>query len=278
MIFFLDLLKGDGSLYTLTIESGDSELGIAWAKLLKASIDNGAIVTEPERIYYLNDKWDPALITEEMIKCIHIVNSYKKDTIIYKDNLNYLHKYFEDFVQPGNQFFDAAPTEVRQAIRELNILIHRLEHMARQRSEKIVVSLSKRPRYEMTIDQALEFKRDIIPGDVMIKYCHKGKKITDIFTDDELDNRHIGNNNIKPQKKISADFKIYLSDPTIAGFWDKFDIWINNNMKFFNDVGIDLNNPMNTIGFGKVGSIVGDINNIKKEIYGVTKIYNVRYN
>ena len=281
MIFYLDLLKPDGSIYTLSIESLDTFLGKGWSKLLKTSIDDGAVITEPNRIYALNDNWTPDSIKEQLLDCIDVVNIYKPDTIIYKDNLNYLHKCFEDFMRPDkpdNKFYEGAPGFVRHAIRELNIHIHRLEHMARSGNEKIVVSLNNRPRVDMTLNQALEFKCAVAPGDVMIKYCHKGKKITDIFSDDELGDRHVGNNNIIPQHKISADFKIYLSNPIEKDKWSQFDEWLGNNINFFDSIGIDLNDPMNTIGFGKVGHIIGNIDDIKKEIYGVTKIYNVRYN
>lgn len=276
--FVLELLKEDGSIYSLKIESIDTNLGKAWGNLLSESIDSDTQIDEPHRIYSLNDNWGFNEISSEIKKCVDVVNSYKEGTIEYKDNLNYLHKYFEDFMQPNNEFYMSAPTNVREAIHEFNILIHRYEHKANVDQGKIVVSLTERPIRNMTIEEANEFDLELSPGDVTLKYCHKGKKIFDIFTDDEMDNRHVGDNNIKPQTCISSDFKIYFSDPIGGDIRNEFYDWLVTNDDFFLDIGIDLEDPMNTIGFGKVGRVVGDIDTIKKEIYGVTKIHNVRYN
>ena len=278
LTFYLDLLKDDGSKYTIEIEPINTNIGRAWTQLLRDAIDNGAMLTEPERIYSLNDKWSTKAIKKKLIECVNTVNSYKEGTIEYKNNWNYLHRYFEDFMQPDNIFYLSAPEHVQFAIREFNILIHRLEHQERNNNEKIVVTLNKRPRRLMTPEEASEFSLDLEDGDVVIKYCHKGKKVLDIFSDDELDNRHVSDTNIKPHKKISADFKIYLTQPISQNRKDEFHTWINENESFFNDLGIDFRDPLNTIGFGKCARIVGDIDKIKKEMYGVTKIDNVRYN
>ena len=280
MIFYLDLIKDD-MIYTLAIESDDTILGKSWSKMLKDIIDSGVSVSEPERIYSLNNKWNLSLIKEQLLNCIDVVNDYKHNTIIYKDNLNYLHKYFEDFMRPDKsqyKFYQDAPELVKLAIREFNILIHRYEHMERNKGGKIVVSLDNRPSRTMTVEEASLFNTKIEPGDVVLKYCHKGKKIIDIFIDNELNNKHVGNKNIIPQKDISADFKIYFDNPFKYDFDLRFNKWLKTNIKFFNNIGIDFSDPMNTIGFGKVRKIIGDIDIIEKEIYGIKEIYNVRYN
>ncbi len=280
MIFYLDLIKDDG-IYTLTIESNNTPLGKAWGQMLKDMVDSGISISEPERIYALNDKWNLNIIKEQLLGYIDIINDYKDNTIIYKDDLNYLHKYFEDFMRkdkPQHEFYIKSPKLVQRAIREFNILIHRYEHMERNKGGKIVVSLDNRPTRLMTPEEASEFNTKIEAGDVTLKYCHKGKKVIDIFIDGELDNKHVGNKNIIPQREISADFKIYFDNPFKPDFDLRFNKWLNQNIDFFKDIGIDFNDPTNTIGFGKVGKILGPIDIIEKELYGVKEIYNVRYN
>jgi hypothetical protein len=288
MLYYLDLLNEDTNIFhTLLIKPLDNTLGQAWSAMLTKAIDDGFYCNEPKRIYALNDKWNNDGIMDNIKGCINIINEYKEGTIEFKDNLNYLHKYFEDFMLPDttqHQFYLDAPEEVKEAIREFNILIHRREHSKRlSKHGKIVVSLDHeniklRQKRRMTEEEASSFNNNIIAGDVVLKYCHKGKKILDIFIDDEITNRHVSAENITPHTDISPDFKIYFKDPFRSDFPERWEKWLVKNKQFFVNANIDLEDPMNTVGFGKVGKVIGDINKIEEQLIGITKIVNVRYN
>jgi hypothetical protein len=127
----------------------------------------------------------------------------------------------------------------------------------------------------MTLEEKKSFYPKVKAGDVYLKYCHKGKDLLDVFKDQD---DHVGDENILPQHKISSDFNIVLDNFIGRNTSKNLFLWLANNKNYLKSIGIDINNPEITIGKGVVGKVItNDIEQLKKELFGVTKIHDITY-
>ena len=287
MIFHLHLLnEKTNQVHILDLEPYDNILGRAWSSLLKEAIESkNCWLVETDRIYHLNDSWSKENILSRMQKCVDIVNIY--DNIIdadlngevNQDMMNYLHTFFEKLrgkdEDPPKWYLDA-PRQVKDAVSEFNVLIHRYEaYDSMNNHAKITVGYKHRPTREMTLEEKKCFNLDLQPGEVYLKYCHKGKDLLDVFKDQD---EHIGDENILPQHKISSDFNINFSWKMQEKRKEEFYRWLEENKSFLKSINIDIDDPSVTIGRGVVGKVIhNDMEELKKEIFGVTKIHNITY-
>jgi hypothetical protein len=285
--FILYLLNANTNVtHKIKIKPIDNILGHSWSILLKEAIDKNLKISEPDRIYALNDEWSKEKIVQELQERIDIVNMYQDNRIPFvllskeynQDLFNKLHRFFEDFMHPDSgephNFYMTAHPYVKNAIREFNVLIHRYEQHDNIKCPKINVSIHDRPTRDMVADECKLFGWNIKSGDVTLKYCHHGKHLYDYWKDKD---DHIGDKNILPQFKISSDFKIYFGGTYKNKKKKEFYKWMDSEKEFLNSLGIVKDDPMLTIGLGVVGKVVGDINKIKNDIYGITDIIKVEY-
>ena len=287
MIFHLHLLnEKTGFLHKVDIEPVNNILGQSWATLLKEAIlSKNCWLVETDRIHHLNDEWSPENTIIKMNECIDIVNSY--DNIIdYKLDLNpdqevmnYLHTFFEHLRgkdEDPPEWYINSPRYVKDAVTLFNVLIHRYESFIRKkRVSKITVSYKNRPTREMTLEEKKSFYPIVKAGDVFLKYCHKGKDLFDVFKDQD---DYVGDENILPQHKISSDFNIVLDDFIGRNVAKNLFIWLGEKKDYLKSIGIDINNLETTIGKGVVGKVItNDIEQLKKELFGITKIHDITY-
>ncbi|MEY4332188.1 MAG: hypothetical protein RLZZ196_926 [Bacteroidota bacterium] len=287
MIFHLYLLNEiTNKIHVLDLKPYDNVLGKAWESLLKEAIDsNDCWLVETDRLYHLNNEWTKENIIIKMQECIDTVNMYEDlidtsiDGDINQDLMNYLHTFFEKLrgkdEDPPKWYLDA-PRQVKDAVSEFNVLIHRYEaYDSMNNHAKITVGYKHRPTREMTLEEKKCFNLDLQPGEVYLKYCHKGKDLLDVFKDQD---EHIGDENILPQHKISSDFNINFSWTMQEKRKQEFYRWLEENKSFLKSINIDINDPSITIGRGAVGKVLHDnMEELKKEIFGVTKIHNITY-
>jgi hypothetical protein len=128
--------------------------------------------------------------------------------------LNYLHKFFEDLrgdILAGTYWFNTAPDEIKQAVEQFNILIHKLESEIRtqEKHPTLVVTFKDSVRIELTDQDCDYFTYQWTQGTVYINYCQVGKTIIDAFKDN--DNL---TESIRPQTHYSADFMIKFGPST----------------------------------------------------------------
>lgn len=281
-MFYLDLEKNSE---TITVEflENNTDLGQKWAKALRAEIDKGIFLPQPDRIYCLNNLWTQEKILADINQCIDNINNYN-NVIDYRLNpahgitqndCNCLHHYFEILRgenEAPNQFYIDAPKPIKKAIEDLNILIHRKEDLGT--AGRIVVHIKNRPVYDLEDSDYENWTLDHQPGDIRLNYCHKGKKIWDIFKDGDS---VVGEDNIRPQFKYSADFVLGFNKPIGKRMRTRFNQWWDENADFLSSLGFEKEDPKCAIGHGVVGRIVGDPITIKQKIIGSTKILGVRY-
>lgn len=164
--------------------------------------------------------WGRRDYADQLNEQIDIINSY--ENIIDKkitentnqQELNYLHKFFEDLrgeLVNETDWFKQAPSNVQDAVCKFNVLIHQLESELRTKGKHptVVVTFKDRPRAELTADDCKHFTYCWTSGTVYINYCQVGKTVLDVFKD----NDHLSEA-VRPQTHYSADFMIKFGPST----------------------------------------------------------------
>lgn len=280
-MFHLDLEK-NGEVVTLDFVENNSSLGTKWAQALRNEIDKGADIHQSDRLYNLNNEWTEQAIISRLNNAITTINDYQQfvdywiqgDKMTQEDS-NQLHHYFELMRGENddpNEYYLNSPKHVKQAIEEFNVQIHRWEDLGL--AGRIVVHIFERQMFQMSDDDYNAWTLNWEPGDVCINYCHKGKTILDLFKDNDT---VIGDDNITPQSRYSADFNIQWGTGFSVRQLTKLKFWLNKNQNFLASLGYHPDNPKCAIGKGIIGKLVNDPEIERQRIYGATKILGVRY-
>ena len=286
-MFHIDLIK-NGKIVTVDFEANSSSIGQKWSEALMDHIDMGAKVGQRHRIYNLNEVWSEEFIISNINQQIDIINEWKpfidfsvRGHSMSQDDSNRLHYYFEQMRGDNeipNEFYLSSPRHVRRAIEEYNVLIHRWESL--KSPPRIVVHMKKRPTFDMTLEDMMNWSFDWKPGSILLNYCHKGKHLYDVFKDGEMDidnQQHVTDENITPQSKYSADFQISFSNGIDKQSQLDFNQWFTRNSNRLNSLGFYRDDPRCTIGQCVVGSVIGDIEETLLKIRGSTEIDKVWY-
>lgn len=184
-------------------------------------------------------------IVTEIHQQIDIINEYDKvvdfklDQNPSQEELNHLHKFFEDLrgeVCQMTPWYAGAPAQVKTALIKLNVLIHQLESSKRTKNKHptAVITFKNSPRINLDKEDYKNFTYRWTSGTAYINYCQVGKTILDVFKD--KDSIAEG---VRPQIYYSADFMIKFGPSTnlfvyiLKSIWLKF--WLmRQNYKFEN--------------------------------------------
>lgn len=155
-------------------------------------------------------------------KCIELINSFEHiidrpmSDINDQDTLNYLHNIFERYHglldQQNTDYWNRAPHQVRKALADLNIAVHRCETAVRGAEPRHVVTYFGLPKTKM-----LDWKdyahavHTWEPGTVFLNYVEIGKTLEDLATDND---QYIADGAFQPFKHYSADFVVRFSNQT----------------------------------------------------------------
>ena len=149
-------------------------------------------------------------------QCIAIINLHQpiiNKTLIDvndQDTLNYLHHIFEVYHglldQQTHTFWKSASPEVRLALADLNLLVHRCECVSRGAQPRHVVTYYGLPKTEMlaTEDYTL-FETSVKFGTVYLNYAEIGKTLDDLAVDNDA---YIAADAFQPFRHYSADFNV----------------------------------------------------------------------
>ena len=156
-------------------------------------------------------------------KCVDVINEYRPGFVerrmtpeLIQDDLNYLHHIFEVYhgmLNEPHEFFLEAPKEVRQALGQLNLEVHRCEAMAEGTVRKMLpthlVTYYDQPRgpgIRTLEDEDYEQFTDFFEyGTVYLLYVEIGKTLQDMAIDND---DHIGDDAYKPFRHYASDFVI----------------------------------------------------------------------
>ncbi len=206
-------------MFELVLTNGSEDLSLKFvlrdtpvAQKWYSELSKGYELFETDRL----DHWgiDKNKYINQLNDQIDIINSYENivdrrvDSTTTQQDLNYLHKFFEDLrgeVNVGTPWYNSAPEHVQIAVMKFNVLIHQLEFSMRVKElhPTAVVTFKDRPRYELDNEDIKHFTYKWEQGTVYINYCHVGKTVLDAYNDnDDLVEA------IRPQTHYSADFMI----------------------------------------------------------------------
>ena len=208
---------------TLTYNVNDTSIAQRWATLLDEAIQQYTI-DDPKRLYgfdTLDEERQKAV--NAINKCVDTINNYRPGfverrmtTQLHQDDLNYLHHIFEVYhgmLNEPHEFFVEAPKEVRQALGQLNLEVHRCESMAEGTVRKMLpghfVTYYDQPRgpgVRTLEDEDYEHFTEFVEfGTVYLLYVEIGKTLQDMALDDD---DHIGDEAYKPFRHYASDFII----------------------------------------------------------------------
>lgn len=121
-----------------------------------------------------------------------------------QDTLNYLHHIFE--VHHGLLDQQSHNLPGRQALCDLNILVHRCESVQRGAKPRHVVTYFGLPKDQQLIDEDYtNFETTTKFGTVYLNYVEIGKTLEDLAVDND---QYIGSDAFRPFKNYSADFVV----------------------------------------------------------------------
>ena len=214
--------SGDDDL-TLTYNINETSIAQRWASLLDEAIQQHPI-DDPRRLYgFDTEVIERQRAVDAINKCVDTINDYKSEFItrrmtpeLIQDDLNYLHHIFEVYhgmLNEPHEFFLEAPKEVRQALGQLNLEVHRCEAMAEGTVRKMLpthlVTYYDQPRgpgIRTLEDEDYEQFTDFFEyGTVYLLYVEIGKTLQDMAIDND---DHIGDDAYKPFRHYASDFVI----------------------------------------------------------------------
>lgn len=234
--------------HTLRFDLLDTPITDLW--LERMSIRTHWPLDDPKRFYGFNDIQRETHIAEQMIKkCIETINRHAHvidrefTSIDDQDLMNYLHNIFERYHgmldQQNHDFWNQAPEDVRQALADLNIAVHRCESV-RSQSPRLVCTWFGMPKTKH-LPLELQEKYGQIGcdfGGVYLNYVEIGKTACDMAKDND---QYMANEMFKPFDFYSADFFVAFYSRSCQDMLQvikMIDQYFQKNKLFFDQFGI----------------------------------------
>jgi hypothetical protein len=179
-----------------------------------------------------------------------VINRYLKNFIDIRDDIlsqpqdyfNYLHVIFEklsgEYSNP-TKLVSVAPYELKQAIRNLNFFIHRVE-TKEQPNPSMYISFNKDQyrRLPLATEDYAYFQFTFPKGTLFLHYAELGKEYTDLYED-----------NLTADYQGTKNLHYYSGEAFLS--WDHYDVFADQNyLKWLQDNGIDPYNKL--LGHGKI--------------------------
>lgn len=246
MSLYIDLV-GRNTL-TLEFQLLDSPFTELWAERMASRGDYP--LDHPDRFYGFNGIEEEIRRAEYYIcSCIETINRYQpiidRQFTNYRDQdcLNYLHNIFERFhgqlEQQDTEFWNQAPYEVRQALANLNLAVHRCESIDRGAQPRFVCTWYGMPK-TLHLPQEHMLKYGTLStffGTVYLNYCEIGKTLENLTIDRD---NYIGDDMFKPYDFYSADFVVKFWDDSVNEIQNKLltmQEYYNTRQDFFKSCG-----------------------------------------
>jgi hypothetical protein len=246
MSLYIDLV-GNNTL-TLEFQLLDSPIAELWVERMNSR--GQYPLDHPDRFYGFNSLEEEVKRAEHYIqRCINTINAYQimieRPFTNYQDQdcLNYLHSIFERYHgqldQQDTEFWNQAPYEVRQALANLNLAVHRCESIDRGARPRFVCTWYGMPKtLHLPQEHMLKYSTmSTFFGTVYLNYCEIGKTLEDLTTDRDC---YIGDDMFKPYDFYSADFAVKFWDDTsdeIGAKLNSMEKYYDTHQEFFKRCG-----------------------------------------
>jgi hypothetical protein len=256
------------SSYTLNFKLFNTPIAKKWLDEIKEFDRNGQPFDDRERFYnFPYSKYTKEYVVAYLNNLIDTINRYspgliteQADVNMLQDTLNYLHHIFEVYhglydQQGSNKFFNNAPADVKQALADLNIWIHRFESLGD--FPRLVGTWYKKPCRKPLADEDFnEFSLKEQWGDLKINYCEVGKTLFDLYHDQD---QYIEPEAFKPLAYYSVDFTVRFTNKSKEYYsdlenkvWEYFD----EHEEFFHANGYTKFSPKLSLGWITVGRLI----------------------
>ena len=209
--------------FTLQFRVLDTPVAQLW--LERMALRDRYLLDHPDRFYGFNsyqDEVDRALAI--INNCISTINDH--DPIISKslndindqDTLNYLHNIFERYHglldDQSSKYWSMAPDQVRRALAELNLAVHRCESVARGTRPRFVCTWYGLPKTQTLTDKLIQECGTVSPawGSVCLNYAEIGKTLEALSADRD---NYIADEAFKPFNHYSADFVVRFYEDSV---------------------------------------------------------------
>jgi hypothetical protein len=201
----------------------------------------------PDRFYGFGTAQQEQNRAVELIQqCIAAINQHQKiierNFEYTQDCLNYLHNIFERYHglldQQTSQYWLDAPVEVRTALANLNLAVHRCETALDTPCPRFVCTWFGMPKTERlnSVTMRDHGELDIKFGTVYLNYCEIGKTLEHLAHDNDT---YIGDDAFRPFGYYSADFNVAMYDQDLRPQLTSMQDYIDQHAKFFHSRGIE---------------------------------------
>jgi hypothetical protein len=195
----------------------------------------------PDRFYgFGTPKQERDRAVADIRRCIATINLW--EPIIHRefehtqDCLNYLHNIFERYHglldQQNSDYWNRAPNEVRCALAELNIAVHRCESVSTGNRPRFVCTWFGMPKLYCLDPELQSMFGDwrINFGTVYLNYCEIGKTAEDLAHDND---KYIDKDAFRPFNHYSADFNVAFYDRDLTAIYGQIQNYIDQHQDFF---------------------------------------------
>jgi hypothetical protein len=246
-----------------------------WLELLEMSTQLFEI-DKPERFYdFGTHDFEVNKALEKIRNDINTINNHKPiidrelSSVHDQDTLNYLHNIFETYHglldKQATDYWGNAPIEVREALSDLNIDVHRCETVQNSTPRpRFVSTWYGMPKTHHLFDEDYElFTNDYKFGTVYLTYAEIGKTLEHLCKDKELTKHSYATADaFKPYDYFSADLHVRFHNR------DSMEVLNENNMlnqcynesrEFFESRGYYKNDPRLNVGALPLANIDTDL-------------------
>lgn len=249
----------------------NTPLAQKWLQRLDAALSQNIPIDDTKRFYGFGTVEEEQSIALARINHdIEVINSYRPiversiSDVKDQDTLNYLHHIFEEYhglldAQHG-EFWDNAPTPVREALARLNVNVHRCENSYRLGEPRAVVTYYGLPKDTLFDDNDYHCIADHVEfGSLYLTYAEIGKTLWDHCIDDDP---YIQPDAFKPFAHCSADFnaRFYsMGSDVINARREQMWRYYEENEHKFDGVGVHMNDIRSEYGFYPLATLSSDL-------------------
>jgi len=224
-----------------------------WLELLEMATQL-YVIDQPERFYdFGTHEQEVEKALSKIEQDISIINNHeaiieRELTDVHdQDTLNYLHHIFEVYHgllnKQATEYWDRAPTTVRNALADLNIDVHRCETVQDNNNEpRFVTTWYGMPKTHHIFDEDYDlFTNKYTFGTMYLTYAEIGKTLEHLCKDRELDEySHAAPEAFQPYDLFSSDFHVRLHNRDDAVAAQEFnEVWkyYDTHAEFFTSYG-----------------------------------------
>jgi hypothetical protein len=221
-----------------------------WAQRILTAQNQGYVIDDPARFYgfgSIQEQTASALIDInnliDRLNCWTAID-YRLQNVSDQDTLNKLHHIFE--IEHGLLDQKDTDLEYKQALCDLNLLVHRCESITRGAHPRHVVTYFGLPKTEtLEPDDYKYFESSVKFGTVYINYVEIGKTLFDLMMDNDS---YIEPAAFQPFWHYSADFVVRFWDDDNSDLENQLRTYHNQHQDFFMSIGYTWSSLAKSIG------------------------------